>query len=66
MASEARTIVVCGATGKQGGAVVNSLLATEAWNVVAIARNPESAATKALGERGVEVRQADLLDRRIG
>lgn len=62
MASEVRTIVVCGATGKQGGAVVNSLLKAGGWNVVAIARNPEGAPAQALSERGVEIRQADLLD----
>jgi uncharacterized protein YbjT (DUF2867 family) len=55
-------IVVTGATGKQGGAVVNHLLA-DGWKVRAATRNPESDAAKALAARGVEVVQGDMANR---
>ncbi len=57
-------VAVCGATGKQGGAVVEALLArgSQAFAVRGIARNAASAKAKALAERGVEVVQADFDD----
>lgn len=64
MRSNKRTIVVCGATGKQGGAVIDALLKHDAWNVVALSRNPDGPAATALRQRGVEVRRADLEDGR--
>ncbi|KUJ08457.1 NAD(P)-binding protein [Mollisia scopiformis] len=47
----ANTILVLGATGKQGGAVINALLASpdaKAITICAVTRKPESAAAKAL------------------
>lgn len=54
------TIIVCGATGKQGSAVLNSLLDSKKFNVVALSRNPEGKKALALRKRGVEVQKADL------
>lgn len=56
-------IVVCGATGSQGGATVTSLLASGRWQVVALSRSPESAAAADLKARGINVVRADLLDK---
>lgn len=58
-----KTIAVCGATGKQGGAVVESLLNRTQWNVIALSRNPEGIKAKELSARGVNIVKADLLDR---
>jgi uncharacterized protein YbjT (DUF2867 family) len=52
-------ILVTGATGQQGGIVVESLL-EKGLKVRAITRNPESAKAKALKEKGVEIFQGDL------
>jgi uncharacterized protein YbjT (DUF2867 family) len=53
-------VVVCGATGNQGGAVVDALLAAGKWRIAALVRNPERG--RALEARGVELRRGDLLD----
>ena len=58
---DGRIILVAGATGKQGGALVQHLL-TGKWKVRALTRNPESRAAKALAGRGVEVLRGDLED----
>lgn len=55
-------IVVAGATGKQGGAVVSRLL-ERGHRVRALTRNPAKPAAKALEQSGVEIVQADLEDR---
>jgi uncharacterized protein YbjT (DUF2867 family) len=57
------TIAVCGATGQQGGAVVEALIKKGGWNIVALSRNPESAKSMVLSRKGVTVVKADLLDR---
>ena len=57
-------ISVVGATGQQGGGVVDALLAQGRFEVRALTRHPESEAARALAARGVEVVQADLLDPR--
>lgn len=60
---EARgTIVVCGATGRQGGAVARHLV-TEGWPVRALSRTPDSEKARALLGRGIEVVGADMSDR---
>jgi uncharacterized protein YbjT (DUF2867 family) len=59
---ENKTIIVCGATGKQGTAVAQNLLARKSWNVVALSRNPEGEKAQALAKLGIEVRKADLYD----
>ncbi|WAH97456.1 NmrA/HSCARG family protein [Arthrobacter sp. MMS18-M83] len=53
---------VFGATGKQGGAVVDALLA-DGIRVRAVVRDPKSPAARALLARGVEVVRADPADR---
>lgn len=56
-------VAVIGASGLQGGAVVEALLAQERFRVVALFRNTQSDAAKALSSKGqVEVRRADLTD----
>ncbi|MFD0764544.1 NmrA/HSCARG family protein [Mucilaginibacter lutimaris] len=57
-------IVVCGATGNQGGAVAAALLKSGSWSVTALTRDPGSAAAKALADLGAEVLKADLLNMR--
>jgi uncharacterized protein YbjT (DUF2867 family) len=59
---DTRTIVVCGATGHQGGAVARHLI-SDGWKVRGLTRNPESAKAGALAETGVEVVKADMNDR---
>ncbi|VWC35902.1 NmrA/HSCARG family protein [Burkholderia lata] len=57
-----KTIVVLGATGQQGGAVVRSLKADGHWYIRALSRNPNSIAAKQLAADGIEVVAADLED----
>jgi uncharacterized protein YbjT (DUF2867 family) len=60
-----KPILVTGATGKQGGAVVNALLESpnaKDFTILAVTRNPESASAKRLVERGVQIVQGDLND----
>ncbi|MEE6174935.1 NmrA/HSCARG family protein [Mycobacterium sp. 050134] len=54
-------ILVTGATGAQGGAVVDALLAQGA-EVRALVRNPSSASAAALAEAGVELVKGDFDD----
>ncbi|MEU6574166.1 NmrA/HSCARG family protein [Streptomyces sp. NPDC046805] len=54
-------VAVLGATGGQGGAVVQALLA-EGVPVRAVVRSPRSARARALQERGVDVVPGDLED----
>lgn len=56
-----RLIVVAGATGRQGGAVVRHLLAA-GWRVRALTRRPGSPAARALAGAGAEVVRADMAD----
>lgn len=63
MSTDKKTIVICGATGKQGGAVLNSLLASQQWRLVALTRNPDGKQAQAIKSRGVAVRRADLEDK---
>jgi len=56
-----QVIAVCGATGRQGGAVTRSLL-EEGWKVRALTRRPESPKARALAELGAEVFRADMED----
>ncbi|CAK9780861.1 nucleoside-diphosphate-sugar epimerase family protein [Cutaneotrichosporon oleaginosum] len=58
-----RPILVTGATGKQGGAVVQALLAKpDDMVVLAVTRNPDSAAAQKLAARGVKLVKGDLDD----
>lgn len=56
-----KIVAVFGATGYQGGSVVQSLLADKsgAFAVRGITRNPASDKAKALADQGVEVVKAD-------
>jgi uncharacterized protein YbjT (DUF2867 family) len=54
-----RLILVCGATGKQGGVVARSLL-DRGFQVRALTRDPQKPATQALREQGAEVVQGDM------
>lgn len=56
-----KLISVLGATGNQGGSVVETFL-TNGWRVRAITRNTSSEKAKALAKRGAEVVQANLDD----
>lgn len=59
------TVLVVGATGQQGGGVVNALLSTGRSDLTirALTRNPGSDSAKALARKGVEPHQGDLLNR---
>jgi hypothetical protein len=54
--------VIIGATGGQGGSVVDSFLKDGKYQVRAVTRNVNSANAQALHKRGVEVVTADLND----
>jgi uncharacterized protein YbjT (DUF2867 family) len=56
-----KTILVTGATGKQGGAVLRHLLGS-AFKLRALTRKPEAEAAQALAAEGIEVVQGDLDD----
>ncbi|KAG4262513.1 hypothetical protein FPRO04_06373 [Fusarium proliferatum] len=58
-----KLIVIIGATGGQGGSVVNSFLNDPEWRVRDITRNPSSQKSKNLEARGAQVVQANLDDR---
>lgn len=57
-----KVILVTGATGRQGGAVVRHLLKTS-FTVRALTRNPNSEAARKLRAQGVEVVQGDQEDK---
>jgi uncharacterized protein YbjT (DUF2867 family) len=59
--SNERTILITGATGKQGGAVIRHL-AGQGFHLKAMTRNPASEAAKALSATGVELVSGDLND----
>lgn len=56
------TIVVCGATGRQGGAVARHLVEA-GWRVHGLTRSPDAAKARALVDHGIDVVQADMDDR---
>jgi uncharacterized protein YbjT (DUF2867 family) len=60
MANE-RTVLITGATGKQGGAVARELSA-RGWSLRALTRKPDSDAAKALAKQGVQIVTGDLDD----
>lgn len=59
-----RKIIVCGATGRLGGAVINALLETGQWDILALSRNPNGARARIIKKKGVSVLQADLMDKK--
>ncbi len=56
-----KTVLVSGATGRQGGAVVRHML-LKGWKLRALTRNTSSPAAQELARRGVTVVQGDLED----
>lgn len=64
MNDTSRTIVVTGATGRQGGAVVRHLMRSAyGFRIRALTRNPGSPRAQALITHGVELVRGDLNDR---
>lgn len=61
MTNKDSLVLVAGATGRQGGAVVRHLL-IKGWKLRALTRNPDSYAARQLAERGIELAQGDLDD----
>ncbi|KAF2453536.1 putative hscarg dehydrogenase, partial [Lineolata rhizophorae] len=59
---EAKLLVVIGATGTQGGSVVNSFLRDPEWRLRGITRDADSSKARELSARGVEMVAADLND----
>ncbi|HEY5987755.1 MAG TPA: NmrA/HSCARG family protein [Streptosporangiaceae bacterium] len=58
-----KTILVTGATGNQGGAVVDALLEQPGrWRVRALTRTPDGKPARRLAARGVEVVGGDMAD----
>ncbi|HEV8281318.1 MAG TPA: NmrA/HSCARG family protein [Candidatus Limnocylindrales bacterium] len=55
-------VVVCGATGRQGGGIARHLLAA-GWPVRALSRKPDTPRARALRDAGAEVVGADMADR---
>jgi uncharacterized protein YbjT (DUF2867 family) len=58
---ERGTVLVVGATGRQGGAVASHLLDTQ-FRVRALVRDPQKPRARALAESGIELVQGDLDD----
>jgi uncharacterized protein YbjT (DUF2867 family) len=62
--TDSTSVLVVGATGNQGGAVVDHLLASgHDFDVRGLTRNAGSDAARALDDRGVTVVEGDLYDR---
>ncbi|HKE29334.1 MAG TPA: NmrA/HSCARG family protein [Bryobacteraceae bacterium] len=61
MGTDHRTVLVTGATGKQGGAVVRHMLG-RGWKLRALTRDPGSRAAQVLAASGVEILRGDLED----
>jgi uncharacterized protein YbjT (DUF2867 family) len=56
-----RVVTVIGATGMQGGSVVNALLADGTFAVRGITHKPSDPKSLALAKRGVEIVQGDIM-----
>jgi uncharacterized protein YbjT (DUF2867 family) len=56
-----KTVLIAGATGRQGGAVIRHML-PKGWKLRALARNPDSKVAQELARRGIEVVHGDLED----
>jgi uncharacterized protein YbjT (DUF2867 family) len=61
MLNSDKTVLVAGATGRQGGAVIRYML-PKGWKLRALTRNPSNAAAQDLARNGIEVVQGDLED----
>src|SRR4051794_6390057 len=58
---ERKTVLVVGATGRQGGAVASHVL-KKGFGVQALVRDPQKPRARALTESGIELVQGDLND----
>ncbi|EJU01377.1 NADP-binding protein [Dacryopinax primogenitus] len=58
-----KIVLVTGATGKQGGSLVDALLAHGGYSIRALSRTVDSVSAAALASRGVEVLPGDLSDK---
>jgi len=56
-----KTVLITGATGQQGGAVIGHMLA-KGWHLRALTRNASSDTALSLARQGVELAQGDLED----
>ena len=56
-----KTVLITGATGQQGGAVIRHMLA-KGWNLRALTRNSSSDTALSLARQGVELAQGNLED----
>src|SRR5713101_7410431 len=61
MSDADRRVLVTGATGRQGGAVIRHML-PKGWKLRALTRKPDSAAGRELARQGIEVVPRDLED----
>ena len=61
MTNQDRIVLVAGATGRQGGAVVRHMF-PQGWRLRALTRNPKSYAARQLAEKGVELAEGDMDD----
>ena len=57
-----KRLVVCGATGKQGGSLVEAMRDLEGWELCGFSRDVDSNRAKNLKSKGIEVHRADLED----
>ncbi|KAJ9125650.1 hypothetical protein QFC22_000612 [Naganishia vaughanmartiniae] len=63
-ASNAKSIVIFGATGAQGGSVLAHLLKSDQpYRITAVTRDPSKASSKAIAAKGVNVIKAELGDK---
>jgi len=60
--AEKKIVVVIGATGNQGGAVIRSLLRDGKWHVRGVTRDTKKEASHKLAQQGVEMVEGDLND----
>jgi uncharacterized protein YbjT (DUF2867 family) len=61
MGNSDKTVLVTGATGRQGGAVIRHML-PKGWKLRALTRKTNSYAAQELARQGVELVQGDLED----
>jgi uncharacterized protein YbjT (DUF2867 family) len=61
MNTSGKTILVAGATGRQGGAVIRHLL-NGTWNVRALTRTPGSLSAQKLSAEGIAIAEGDMAD----
>jgi len=61
MVNTDKTVLVTGATGRQGGSVIRHMIAT-GWKLRALTRDSTSAAAQGLARKGIEVVKGDLED----